>query len=145
MSSMLPAVEFVSSHTNPKRKRGNLLYKPEAQARDTQRHATIHSLASLDVARFELARLHESQCLRPEGAKTYQPGADRSDAPGAGNRRIPRPERAEQMANRIDELRVLFRPFRATNAPLDSIPRALPWADIWLPLWGGFPPLVHPT
>jgi hypothetical protein len=91
---------------------------------------------SFDVALLEPARFYEFRYLRPEGAKTYQPGAKRSAAPGAGNRRIPRPERAKQMANCIDEFRVMFRPFRAKNAFIDTIPRALPWADLWLPLQG---------
>jgi hypothetical protein len=55
-------------------------------------------------------------CLRPEGAKTYQPGAERSAAPGAGNRRNPRPARAKQMPNYIREFRALFRLFRAEDA-----------------------------
>ncbi len=58
------------------------------------------------------------------------------NALGGGNRGIPRPERARQRSDCIDGFYKVFRPFRATNAFLDSIPRALPWADIWLPLRG---------
>jgi hypothetical protein len=71
---------------------------------------------SSDIAMFEPARFHECHYLRPVGARTYQPGAERNAAPGAGNPTIPRPARAKQMPNYLDEFRMLFRPYRAPDA-----------------------------
>ncbi len=49
--------------------------------------ATTHArVARLDVGLYWPARFHEYRCLRPKGAKTYQPGAERSAAPGAEDR-----------------------------------------------------------
>jgi len=66
--------------------------------------------------------------LRPEGAKTNQPRATPWDRGTVG---FPRPERAPQ----VPLARLCVAP-SGLAALRVRFPRALPWADMWLPLRG---------
>ena len=69
----------------------------------------------------------------PERAKTYQP---RATPWGRDSIQDLCPERAQQSNGGITAIAELYRPFRAWGCFSNPLPRALPWADMSLPLRG---------
>ena len=107
-------------------------HQPEASAR--------RSLAESSLTLFEVA--HFESC--PEGAETNQPRATPWGPTNDPNR--PSPERAqhgkatrflsESPAKRSSGMSRPVLPLQGMSYSRVPVPRALPWADLWLPLSG---------